>query len=162
MSKSRLINEKPKVSLQSAYRPPNVLQVRGKEPGFRYRWVRLSDTVPFFGGQDHRNWEIVRNGAGGKECQDTEFTGTFNQFSPKALGSIIRAGDLVLARMPEDDAVARNQSYAIKAKNALDRTKDPKRDIGSKDRKYFSGSIEGVPDARPVRGQVDLKGDGNA
>lgn len=149
---SRLVIERKAPAKQRTYRPPSLLDVQNKDPNFTYRWVRYDDKTIFMGGKDHRGWEIVRAGADSGEKSDTDFTGSLNQFSQSALGSIIRRGGLILARMPKEDADARNEYFAELAARQVAQYDDPRQDVKREDRRHFIEASHERRGLKPLRG----------
>lgn len=149
-SQSKLLN---KNADKAKWSKPNLLSLRGfnKEPGYRYRLVKTSESHTFIDGKDARGWEIVRKGAGAQDLQDT-FTGNISQFGKEALGSIVKVGDLILARMPEDMAVQRNEYYANRTR--LQSNKTPKQRVNSSLQGHMLEEEDIEKNLKPVRGQV--------
>lgn len=95
------------------YAPPDLLAVNQKDPKYTYHWIKPNDRMNFIDGKEVRGWEIVRWGAIDTESNEP-LMGILSQFGVKTLGSIIRTGDLILARMPNEMANARNEFYLNK------------------------------------------------
>lgn len=97
------------VKKKGSFKPGDLLQVLNKDPNYAYRWLNATK-LEKQGWTDHRNWEIVRTGN-----SSGEQAGIFGlSQKANALGSMVRNGDLVLARMPKEDAEARNEYYRKK------------------------------------------------
>ena len=125
----------------ASFSPPDLLKVNQKDPNFRYRWIRPTDRMNFFNGLDIRGWEVVRWGSKGVENNE-ELNGMITQFSGKALGSLIRTGDLILARMPKAKAEERNAYYVEKARKQVAQIKDIKRKVSAENKDSFLGQTE--------------------
>lgn len=132
---------RPSPKKQTAFAPPDLLKVSEKDPNFAYRWIKPNDRMNFYNGEDQRGWEIVRWGAKGVE-NNTELTGLFSQFAVATIGSVIRTGDLVLARMPKSKAKERNEYYLERARQMQRSTKKPKRDIRESEQGMFTGDAQ--------------------
>ena len=151
---SRLVVERKSPARQSTYRPSGLLDVQHKDPNFTYRWIRYDDKTLFLSGKDHRGWEIVRSGASSGEVGESEFTGNLSQFSQSALGSIMRRGGLILARMPKEQADERNKYYQELALKQVAQYDDPRQDVKRSDRRHFvEASYESNKQGmKPMRG----------
>ncbi len=125
----------------SSFSPPDLLKVNAKDPNFKYRWIRPTDRMNFFNGMDIRGWEVVRWGSKGLESNEA-LKGMLSQFSSTDLGSLVRTGDLVLARMPKQKAEERNAYYLEKARQQVSQIKNPKRNISPDKQDAFLGQAE--------------------
>lgn len=121
---------------KTKFAPPDLLRVNEKDPRYTYRWIHTTDKMNFYNGVENRGWEIVRWGSKSSE-NNIELMGLFSQFAPQTVGSIMRTGDLILARMPKEKAKERNEYYLSLARKQVADIKDPKRDIQTKERDLF-------------------------
>lgn len=123
----------------SKWRAPDLLYVNERDPNFTYRWIKVSDRTPIYGGIDPRGWEIVRR----KQVNgNAELTGTLSQFSQQTLDSTFRIGDLILARMPKEKAQERKDAYLERNRLQVEAIKDPKRFVSRQHREGMQGSVE--------------------
>jgi len=97
------------VKRKGTFKPGDLLQILNKDPNYAYRWLNATK-MEKQGWTDHRNWEIVRTGNSSGEQAGALSLST----KATALDSMVRNGDLVLARMPKEDAEARNEYYRKK------------------------------------------------
>ena len=134
---SKLIQKRGSPKKQVKYTPPDLLKVNDKDPNFTYRWIKIGANVPIYGGQDVRGWELVRRGNSEKALD-----GLLSEFSVTALDSTFRVGDLVLARMPKENAEARNAAYLERNRTQMKAIQDPKRKVDSLDRDKFQGNVD--------------------
>lgn len=88
------------------YKPPDLLEVNKKDPRYVYRWISAKKLES--DGADYRGWEVIRRG------QEADESIAKTPFNVKSLDSTKRQGDLVLARMPVEQAEARNRYFREK------------------------------------------------
>lgn len=139
---------------KSKWQKPDLLAISGfnKKPGYRYRLIKSSENSSFISGKDHRGWEIVKRGAGAQDPEET-FTGSLSQFSRKALGSVYKLGDLILARMPEEHAKQRTEYYSQRSRAQA--TQDPKSKISRDLKTGFYTEDELSKDFKIAKRQVN-------
>ena len=132
---------KPQTPKKSKYSPPDLLAVNNKDPKFSYRWIKPHDRMNFYSGQENRGWEIVRFGTKGTE-DNLELQGLFSQFAVSAAGTVIRCGDLILARMPKEKAEERNEHFAEKSRQQVKTIQNAKRNISSNMDQFTGEKVE--------------------
>lgn len=130
------------VKPKGTFKPGDLLQILNRDPNYHYRWLNVTK-IEKQGWTDHRNWEIIRSGN-----TSGEKAGIFG-LSQKAaaLDSMIRNGDLVLSRMPKEDAEARNEYYRKK--------NDARLEVLSMKNKFKSAGVGGSFEQR--RGNKTVK-----
>jgi len=131
------------VTALSKWRAPDLLHVNERDHNFTYRWIRISDRTPIYGGIDPRGWEIVRKK---QVTENVELTGTLSTFSQHTLDSTFRVGDLILARMPKEKAKERKDAYLERNRLQVEAIKDPKRFVSRQYREGMQGSVEVTKD----------------
>jgi len=90
------------------WRPASLLEVRNLDKNFRYRWVRSESVEKKL----LEGWEFVNSGKSGPEApMVTLMDGT-------KVTSIIKKRNLILMRMPEDLAKAREEYHKNLVKSA--------------------------------------------
>lgn len=122
---------------KGGFKPVDMMSINDKDPNFAYRFIK-TDRVDGMG-RDPRGWETVRaNNTSGETSDAAKVTGG-------GLDSTVRSGELALARMPKEQAEARNEYY--KRKNDIRVEMINMQRDGN-----FEGSIE-----QRVRGKTVLK-----
>ena len=101
-SQTRAKTEKPKV-----WTPPSSLDAPPAPDGFRHRWLRAEsmgyDDTKNISGKVRSGWELVR----ADEYPDSEYP----VISSGKYAGVIGVGGLVLARIPEEIAKAREEYF---------------------------------------------------
>ena len=110
-SQTRVKEEKPKV-----WTPPSALDAPPAPDGYRHRWLRVEsmgfDDTKNISGKIRSGWELVR----ADEYPDFDFP-TINDGK---YAGVIGVGGLVLARIPEEVAKAREDYFAQQTKDRDD------------------------------------------
>jgi len=106
--KSTLQAESSLGSRKGTYKPPDLLAVIDKDERYAYRWLNVNKFQKN-GYRDHRGWEVVRKTDGERASQSSGVNGQTE------LDGTTMNGDLILARMPVEDAEARNEYYRQKS-----------------------------------------------
>ena len=95
-----------KKMMKGEYKPVDMMSINEKDPNFAYRFIR-TDRVDGQG-RDPRGWEVVKAGNSSGETSDAK------KVTGAGLDSTVRSGELALARMPKEQADARNEYYKRK------------------------------------------------
>jgi len=122
---SKLITKRPSKSQQGRFHPRNLLTVPDPQPGMAYKWIRVDQNHPLYGGKDSDGWKVRR--VSDVETGSQTDLGPLNEFDIKG-GGLVRRGDLVLGEMPQEERdalvveqqeAANRQREAMKAKKPL-------------------------------------------
>jgi hypothetical protein len=119
---SRASETRDKVKKPVTWAPPSSLDAPPAPNGYRHRWIRVEtlgfDDTKNVSGKMREGWELVRS----DEYPESNFpTMTTGKYS-----GVIGVGGLVLARIPEEIALAREAYYN---KQTKDRDEAVKNDI---------------------------------
>jgi hypothetical protein len=105
-SPGRPKSEIPKVKKgNSSWRPASILDVEGKEDGYRYRWSNKSKDN--LAKKAAEGWETV------SAIQSSESRNTENNYinDGKSLTSVVEKHDCILQRIPEEVALERDEFF---------------------------------------------------
>lgn len=96
-------------SILPTYQPADMLEVLNKDQRYAYKWLSVKQ-LEKNNWRDYRGWEIVKS---------IESSGEGSNENPlphsnDPLDSTVRSGDLILGRMPREQADARNEFYRKK------------------------------------------------
>ena len=119
---SRASETRDKVKKPVTWAPPSSLDAPPAPNGYRHRWIRVEtlgfDDTKNVSGKMREGWEIVRSDEYPESNYPTMNTGKYS--------GVIGVGGLVLARIPEEIALAREAYYN---KQTKDRDEAVKNDI---------------------------------
>ena len=119
---SRASETRDKVKKPVTWAPPSSLDAPPAPNGFRHRWIRVEtlgfDDTKNVSGKMREGWELVRSDEYPESNYPTMNTGKYS--------GVIGVGGLVLARIPEEIALAREAYYN---KQTKDRDEAVKNDI---------------------------------
>ena len=119
---SRASQTREKTSHKKVWTPPSSLDAPPAPDGFRHRWIRVEtlgmDDTKNVAGKLREGWELVRSDEYPESNYPTMNTGKYS--------GVIGVGGLVLARIPEEIALAREAYYN---KQTKDRDEAVKNDI---------------------------------
>jgi hypothetical protein len=119
---SRASETRDKVKKPVTWAPPSSLDAPPAPNGYRHRWIRVEtlgfDDTKNVSGQMREGWELVRSDEYPESNYPTMNTGKYS--------GVIGVGGLVLARIPEEIALAREAYYN---KQTKDRDEAVKNDI---------------------------------
>ena len=119
---SRASETRDKVKKPVTWAPPSSLDAPPAPDGFRHRWIRVEtlgfDDTKNVAGKLREGWELVRSDEYPESNYPTMNTGKYS--------GVIGVGGLVLARIPEEIALAREAYYN---KQTKDRDEAVKNDI---------------------------------
>ena len=119
---SRASETRDKVKKPVTWAPPSSLDAPPAPNGFRHRWIRVEtlgfDDTKNVSGKMREGWELVRSDEYPESNFPTMNTGKYS--------GVIGVGGLVLARIPEEIALAREAYYN---KQTKDRDEAVKNDI---------------------------------
>jgi len=119
---SRASETRDKVKKPVTWAPPSSLDAPPAPNGYRHRWIRVEtlgfDDTKNGSGKRREGWEIVRSEEYPESNYPTMNTGKYS--------GVIGVGGLVLARIPEEIALAREAYYN---KQTKDRDEAVKNDI---------------------------------
>ena len=119
---SRASETRDKVKKPVTWAPPSSLDAPPAPNGFRHRWIRVEtlgfDDTKNVSGKMREGWELVRADQYPESNYPTMTTGKYS--------GVIGVGGLVLARIPEEIALAREAYYN---KQTKDRDEAVKNDI---------------------------------
>ena len=119
---SRASETRDKVKKPVTWAPPSSLDAPPAPDGFRHRWIRVEtlgmDDTKNVAGKLREGWELVRSDEYPESNFPTMNTGKYS--------GVIGVGGLVLARIPEEIALAREAYYN---KQTKDRDEAVKNDI---------------------------------
>jgi hypothetical protein len=119
---SRASETRDKVKKPVTWAPPSSLDAPPAPNGYRHRWIRVEtlgfDDTKNVSGKMREGWELVRSDEYPESNFPTMNTGKYS--------GVIGVGGLVLARIPEEIALAREAYYN---KQTKDRDEAVKNDI---------------------------------
>jgi hypothetical protein len=119
---SRASQTRDKVKKPVTWAPPSSLDAPPAPNGYRHRWIRVEtlgfDDTKNVSGKMREGWELVRSDEYPESNFPTMNTGKYS--------GVIGVGGLVLARIPEEIALAREAYYN---KQTKDRDEAVKNDI---------------------------------
>jgi hypothetical protein len=119
---SRASETRDKVKKPVTWAPPSSLDAPPAPNGYRHRWIRVEtlgfDDTKNVSGKMREGWELVRSDEYPESNYPTMNTGKYS--------GVIGVGGLVLARIPEEIALAREAYYN---KQTKDRDEAVKNDI---------------------------------
>jgi hypothetical protein len=119
---SRASETRDKVKKPVTWAPPSSLDAPPAPNGYRHRWIRVEtlgfDDTKNVSGKMREGWELVRADQYPESNYPTMTTGKYS--------GVIGVGGLVLARIPEEIALAREAYYN---KQTKDRDEAVKNDI---------------------------------
>ena len=119
---SRASQTRDKVKKPTTWTPPSSLDAPPAPNGYRHRWIRVEtlgfDDTKNVSGKMREGWELVRADQYPESNYPTMTTGKYS--------GVIGVGGLVLARIPEEIALAREAYYN---KQTKDRDEAVKNDI---------------------------------
>ena len=119
---SRASETRDKVKKPVTWAPPSSLDAPPAPNGYRHRWIRVEtlgfDDTKNVSGKMREGWELVRSDQYPESNYPTMTTGKYS--------GVIGVGGLVLARIPEEIALAREAYYN---KQTKDRDEAVKNDI---------------------------------
>lgn len=137
---------------RGVFKPPDLLEVRNKDERFAYRALNIKK-LEANGYRDYRGWEVVCEGNESGEV----FGGQTTIGTPSGkITGVRQAGDLVLASMPKEKAIARNEYYSNRAsvrQEMIRMKKEAERDDFQRLMKYKSqkaGQVLGDYDDRAL------------
>lgn len=133
MRKSSSLNTSPSIDKRATFKPNDVLSLNEIDPEFSYRWISTKNLASN-GWSDHRGYSVV-NTITNMDYSPTAFSSLEKR---EGLDGIKRSGDLVLGRMPKEQANLRKEYYKRKAQMHQEflRAKD--------DKIKFNGMISGM------------------
>lgn len=97
--------KKPLKKGNSSWTPASITDVRGKEPGFRYRWVNKDPDN--LAKKEAEGWESLN----GLQADGTTSESSNRIDEGKSLTSVREKRDVILQRIPEETALKRDAYY---------------------------------------------------